>query len=284
MKFGTFLSALAKKVGIDTTQKEFMDLLAHDIEIPDGVVEPINKGLMTLEAAKTNPDIRKMLRSEALDGVDRKVKELLTEMGIEDAAEIEGEKNSYEKIALLARTVKTLEGKKAGASTNKDKEEIGKQITELNAKLKAANDSLITKEQEFKTTRDGDLTNFELQKILLRKEYSLPKEMDAELVISTAQAAINKDLSGKGFRIVRDEAGQLKIVNKDGLQAHSDNHEPLQVPDFIDGALARNKLLKVTDQGGASGANGHSSTTIQSDGKGQGNPSIVSEIENQLFK
>lgn len=282
MKFGTLLQSLAKKSGVDTTGKEFIDLLSTDIEIPDAVANAIDKGLMNVEAARNHPDVRKVIRTEALNGLDSKVTELLEELGIEDAEDITSEKNSYEKVAKLTRKVKELESKKAGANNKTDKAEIEKQLADLNRDLKASKDALIAKEKEFANQREADLTNFEIQKLLLGKEYSLPKEMDRELVVGTAQQAINKALAAKGFKIVRDaESGALKITNKEGLAAYSDTNEPLELPSFIDGALAQNKLLKVNDQSQSSGSGNNQQTIIPGSG-GQGNQQTVAAIDQQM--
>jgi vacuolar-type H+-ATPase subunit I/STV1 len=124
MKFGTLLSDLAKKAGVDTTQKEFVDLLSHDIDIPDTVADKMNKGLLNIDAAKNNPDVKKAIRAEALNGVDSKISEILEELGIEDASEILEEKNSYEKISKLTKKVKDLESKKAGTTKKEDKDAL----------------------------------------------------------------------------------------------------------------------------------------------------------------
>jgi hypothetical protein len=284
MKFGTLLSDLAKKAGVDVTQKEFIDLLSTDIEIPDAIAEKINKSLMNLEAAKNNSEIRKAARAEALNGVDSKINELLEELGIEDNTEILEEKNSFEKIAKLTRTVKTLEEKKSKTSKTPEKEALEKQIADLNKEIKSTKDQFTAKEKEWQDARNGDLTTFEIQKKLLGKEYSLPKEMDADLKVTTAHSAINKALAAKGLKLVRNEQGQLAIVDKDGNKAYSDNHEEIQVDSFIDGALAQNKLLKVNDQnqGSGGGNNGSGNQHIPSGGQGQGNQQAVVDIDNQM--
>jgi hypothetical protein len=283
MKFGTLLSDLAKKAGVDTTQQDFVSLLSHDIEIPDAIATKLNQGLLNIEAAKNNPDIKKALRAEALNGVDSKINEILEELGItSDATEILEEKNSYEKIAKLTKKVKDLESKKAGATKKEDKDVLEQKIADLNKEIKAAKDTFIAKEKEWQETRNGDLTNFEIQKKLLGKEYSLPKEMNADLKVTTAQTAINMALTAKGYKLIRNEQGSLQIVDKDGNKAYSESHEELQVDSFIDGALAQNKLLKVNDQ---SQGGGNNSTIITNDGnQGKGNASIVAEIEGSLFK
>lgn len=272
MKFGTFLSNLAKKAGVDVSTPEFIALLPHDIEIPDAIADSLNKGLMDINAAKANADVRKAIRTEALNGVDTKVDELLEEMGLTDdeANDIKGEKNSYEKVAKLTRKVKELESKKAGTTNKQDKDAIEQQIKELNNKLKAANETLATKQKEWEATREGDLTRFDLHRLLLGKESSLPKDLDDDVKLTTLEGAVNKALAAKGYKLVRTDAG-LSIVDKDGNKAYSDKHEEVLASSFIDGALAQNKLLKVSDQ--SQGGGGITDTNqIQGGGQQQQNP------------
>lgn len=282
MKFGTLLSDLAKKSGVDTTQQEFISLLSHDIEIPDAIADKLNKGLLSIDAAKNNAEVKKAIRAEALNGVDSKITELLEELGIEEVDDITNEKNSFNKIGLLTKKVQALEAKKASSSKNTDKAEIEKQIAELQKQLKTEKENFTAKEKEWQSAREGDLTNFDIQKLLLGKDYSLPKEMDRDLVITTAQSAINKALAAKGFKIVRNEQGQLTVVDKDGNKAYSDSHEEIQLPSFIDGALAQNKLLKVNDQNQNGGGNNGQQSQHISSGGNPSNLNTANAIEQQM--
>lgn len=288
MKFGTLLNSLAKKSGIDTAQKEFIDLLSTDIEIPDAIANGIDRGLMNLDAAKANADVRKAIRTEALNGVDSKVAELLEELGIEDKADIDGTKNSYDKISKLAHTVKALEAKKATSGKGADKDAYERQIAELNNQIKEVKTSLTAKEKEYQQAREDDLTNFEMHKKLVGKNYALPAEMDGDLKLNLVQSAVNKELSKKGFKLVRDaENGSLKLVNKEGVPAYNDKNEPLEIDSFIDGALAQNKLLKVNDQSQQQQQQGGGNTASHTTGNGgqQQNPQyqqIVQQLDQQI--
>jgi len=73
--------------------------------------------------------------------------------------------------------------------------------SEFQKQLKQITETLTSKETEFKNTREGDLTSFELQKLLLTKDYVFPKDMDSGLKVQTALSAINKDLATKGYVI-----------------------------------------------------------------------------------
>jgi NADH dehydrogenase/NADH:ubiquinone oxidoreductase subunit G len=281
MKLSAFVERLAKKAAVDTSLLA-LPASVTDVDIPDDIASGIDNALMTVDAAKNNPEIRKAIKIETLNGVDAKVAEVLEELGItSDASEILEEKNSFEKIAKLTRKVKELESKKAGANTKQDKDAVEQKLADLNKEIKAAKDALALKEKEWADTRNSDLTTFEIQKKLLGKEYSLPKEMNADLKVNTAQSAVNMALQAKGYKLIRTEQGGLQIVDKDGNKAFSDSHEELQVDSFIDGALAQNKLLKVNDQNPAGGGN---NPVIVNDGAVKGNAAIVAEIDNGLFK
>jgi hypothetical protein len=281
MKLSPFIEKLAKKAGVDTALLA-LPASINDVDIPDDVANNIDKALMTLDAAKNNAEVKKAARAEALNGVDSKITEILEELGIDDAAEILEEKNSFEKIAKLTKKVKDLESKKAGATKKEDKDALEQKIADLNKELKTAKDSYTAKEKEWQDARNGDLTNFEIQKKLLGKEYALPKEMNADLKVTTAQSAINMALQAKGLKLVRNEQGQLVILDKDGNKAYSDSHEELKVDSFIDGALAQNKLLKVNDQNPAGGGNTGGTVVATGGQQQQGNQAIVESI--QLFQ
>jgi hypothetical protein len=260
MKLAALIEKLAKKAGIDTNADDFKAVTIPDVEVADEIAGKMDKGLLNLDAAKNNADVRKALKAEALNGVDKKVADLLEELGIETADDVKNEPNSYEKITKLAKLIKDTEAAKAKSGTKVDKEGYDKQIADLQKELKTAKEAVSAKETEFKSTRETDLTNYDIQLLLMGKEYSLPKEMGAKLKLQTAKAAIDMELQAKGFKIVRNENGSLAIVDKDGKPAYSDTHEAIDPEKFFDGALAQNKLLKVNDP--ANPGEGNSPQTV----------------------
>lgn len=282
MKVGQLIANLAKKLNLDTTAEEFKEVVGISIEIDDETATKIEKGLLTIDAAKAHKDVRKVIRAEVLNGVDATLAELVEELGVEVDDDFKNETNSFTKIGKLAKRIKDIESKKA--ANPEQKKEIEKQIEKLNADLREAKKALADKEAEFKLTRDNDLTNFELQKILLGKNYALPKEMDSDLKVQTALNAVNRELTKKGFKIARTEDGQLTVLNKEGLEAYNEKNEAVKLSDFIDNALAVNKLLAISDpnhqQGG--GNNGQHQQHHLSNGGAQPNNAILAEIDAQL--
>lgn len=284
MKVGQLIANLAKKLNLDTTAEEFKEVVGISIEIDDETATKIEKGLLTLDAAKAHKDVRKVIRAEVLNGVDATLAELVEELGVEVDDDFKNETNSFTKIGKLAKRIKDIESKKA--TNPEQKKEIEKQIEKLNAELREAKKTIADKEAEFKAARDNDLTNFELQKILLGKNYALPKEMDSDLKVQTALTAVNRELAKKGFKIARTEDGQLTVLNKEGLEAYNEKNEAVKLTDFIDSALASNKLLATTDpnQQQAGGNNGqqHYDNGHGSNGGAQPNAAILAEIDAQL--
>jgi hypothetical protein len=278
-KIGALIEKLLKKAGIDTSTEELKPLFALDAEIADDTVSKVDKSLLTLDAAKNNSEIIKAIKATTLSGADSKLDELITELGLQPSEDFLSNKNTYEKIAIVTKLANEA-GKKAGGTGNKQTaDEFAKKEADYNKQLKDLKDSLVAKENEFKNTRESDLTTFELKTILSGKNYIFPAEMDTNLKLSTALGAVQQELSKKGFSIKRTEAGHLTIVNKEGQPAYSDNHEALEPNTFIDGALAQNKLLKIND---ATQQQTTASTGTVTTPAAGGNSKIVAELEAQL--
>lgn len=294
-KLGTVLERQFKKLGIDITD-DLKPLTLLDTEVPDELAGKIDKGLLTLEAAKTNPEITKALKATTLAGIDAKMDDIIKETGVTMDDAFVNEKNTYEKVVMLSKALRD-HGKKLGEANSKEglseavkkeREAFQKKEEELNRMLKETKDSLLAKETEFKTTREADLNDYSLKTKLFGKDYALPKDMDSEFKVDTALSAIKRDLAAKGLLIKRNEAGTLVITDKDGNKAYNEKHEPIDdANSYLDAVLSHNKLLNVNDpnaqqqqqQSSGSGAN-----NIQNNNSNNGNQAIVAEIESQLFK
>ncbi|WP_346236753.1 hypothetical protein ABDK00_014035 [Niabella insulamsoli] len=272
-KLGTLLEKLFKKVGIEITD-ELKSLTDLENEVGEDQFKKVDEGLLSITAAKSHPDVLKQLRQNILGVADTQMDNLISELGITVGEDFANEKNTYERISKLVKAAAAAQ-KKAG----KPDGDFAAKEAEYNKQLKDLKDLLASKETEFKTTRETDLTSFELQKILLGKDYVFPKEMDRSIAIQTALAAVNNDLLKKGFNIKRDESGQLVVVNKEGLPAFNSSNEAVEPNTYIDGVLAQNKLLKVSDPNPQPPQPGSTGVTIPGGNK---NVSIVNDIDAQL--
>lgn len=260
MKLKSLLEKLAKKAGIDIASDEFKAITIPDVEVPDDTAANLERGLMNLDGAKNHPDIRKHIRTETLNGVDKKVTDILEEYGIA-ADDVKNETNSFEKIPKLVKAIAVAEAAKAKSKTTVDKDGYDKQIQELTAKMKTLTEGHTADKAAWDATRENDLTDFELQSILSGKNYDLPKTMGSKLKIQTAKAAVMEQLQNLGFKIKRSENGTIQIIDKEGKPALDlKTNELVDTAKFIDGALAQNSLLKVNDPADPGKDNNHQQT------------------------
>jgi hypothetical protein len=291
-KLGAVLERQLKKLGIDITD-ELKPLIAADLEVPEEIAKKIDQGLLTIEAAKTNPEITKVLKQSTLAGADAKMDDIIKEMGLTVGDDFVNEKNTYEKIAMLSKMLhqhglKKGEGNSKGdlsQTLQKEREAWGKKEEEMQKKLQTLTESLTTKETEYSNTRSEDRKEMAFFKKLLPKDYVFPKDMDNEIKVTTAMGVINTKLKSLGLHAKLNEAGTLIITDKDGNKAYNERHEPIDdVDSFIDGVLTQNKLLNVNDPTkqqqqqtpGSLGAGG-----IQLTGANK-NAHILNEIDAQL--
>ena len=172
-KIGTLIEKLFKKAGIDTTTEELKPLFALDTEVSDDTIGKVDKNLLTIEAAKSNSEVNKALRQSILGVADSKLDELIIELGLNPGEEYAANKNTYEKMVQLTKLAHEAGKKSSGANNKQTADDFAKKEADYNKQLKELKDGLAAKETEFKSTRENDLTSFELQKILLGKEYIL---------------------------------------------------------------------------------------------------------------
>lgn len=252
MKIGEFLNKIATKGGISATDKHLIDVLAKPelatIEIDDAVANQIDAALMTVEAAKSHPEVLKKIKTETLNGADSVIDRTLTELGYsdEEIADIKADKNTYSRIEKTAKLIKSLEAKKAGANAP-DKAAFQKQIDELNGKLRTTAEQHDKVVNELKSQHEAEVIDLELSNLVSSKKLSLPEEMDPTLKHQIAVNAVKADLKAKGFQIVKNkETRSLEVKRLDGTDAYDEKNNKVDLKQLTDGALAQNKLLAVT--------------------------------------
>lgn len=275
-KLGEVLAKQLKKIGIDITTDEVKSLTEIDTEISDEIAGKLEKGLMTIEAAKGHPEVNKLLRKNHFGAMDNKMNEIITEMNLTMDEEFAKEENTLVKLGMLSKVLHDTGKKTGGAGVKGDAAEFAKKEADYQKQLKELKDGFSAKETEFATTRENDLTMFELKTILSGKDYIFPKEMDNNLKLSTAEGAILNELKKKGLSLKRTESG-LTLLNKDGNPAYSESNEALEPNTFIDGVLTQNKLLKVNDDQHQQQQQQHNGTIITNSTKG--NSSVMAEID-----
>jgi len=248
------LAKLAKKAGLDTTQPEWADLLASNLEINDGIGTAIDGKLMTADIAFNNADLRAKFKNlyyaEALNGVDSKFANIAEQLKLSDEELIDfnAQGTTFKKTDWLLKKAKDL-AEKPATGNGKKEQELVDTINKLNqdkAKLIADHDGVI---KGLKDSQETELINYMMMTDLAARTYALPDEMPAEMKTSIALAALQREATAKGYVIKRDN-GQLVLLTKDGTKPiKEDDNTEIGLKDFTDGVLHTNKLLKVSDGG-----------------------------------
>lgn len=215
-------------------------------EIPDEVATSLDNSLLTLDAAMNNhPKVKHKYFAEAFNGLDAELDSIMDENGFDDIlkGEIKSEKSSTKRAATLARKIKELESKKAGADPAKTNT-LQTQINELHTKLadeqKKQNDLKTTYEKQIKEIH----INSKLEN-LLNGYKTVYDELPADAKQAAVKALLSKSLQDSEAEFTFDEKGSLSLIKKDGTNLFGDNHTQLTPQSFIDKSLS--KILKVSE-------------------------------------
>lgn len=254
MKLGDFLNTTASKLGLqnDPTFVAFIQAnpTLAQIEFDDKVAIPINTGLMSLEGAKNNPDVKKHYDALALNGIDAKLLPLAQAYGA--TAEFDTEKSTYKRVDILAAKIQAkiaeIEAKQASGEVTKDTEvkRLNGELTKLQnqlTSLTATKDAEIaTLKKDHATAIQNALIDFELS----GKSYA-NDQIDAKTNVTIARAILQSALAQAGAIVVNDN-GTLKLKNANApeLDLLDANNKPYTFTGFADKALADAKVLRVT--------------------------------------
>jgi hypothetical protein len=249
MNLGEHLNATFNKAGVDTDNPALVELIKKvaALDISDELVTKFNTSYLTVEAAKSNSEIKKHFYAPALNGVDSEILNTIQELEIDEdiKAEILAEKNTYKRVNLLAKKVKELESKKSGA-TKGEKADLSKQIEALNGQIK---------EEKLNTAKllgekDKEYSD-KLKNVYLTQKFSDPKlkyasELATQENFLLPKTILQKELAAKKLRVVIENE-DLKLETEDGTP-YFENNDKIEFTGFRDRVLAQHKLLEVTNQ------------------------------------
>lgn len=260
-KIGTLLSSLAVKAGIPADHKALIDILSKaelaNAEISEEIGGALESGLISMDAAKNNPTLKAHYFAQALNGVDAETTRIMDEYGFdEDAkAELLAEKSSMKRVNALAQKIKALEERKA-AATKKDQPDLQEKINALQKEKADAVKAMEQKIAELQATHENDITSMAKRNILAAKNYAA-SHLPADVNITTADILINRELETAGAKIVRKN-GVLALVNATdpNMDYYDKSNNRPTVEQFIDGVLAQNKLLAVSNAQAAGNGQG----------------------------
>jgi hypothetical protein len=250
------LKKLLTKAGFDTESESYRKLIGLKelvVDIPDDVDTSLTS-LMGLTEAKNNIDIKKHYKAEVLDPFNNKLPIWLKELGADDDTikAITEDANTYNKVEVALKKIAELKSKAADIGSKGDKAALEQKINDLSAQLsKIATDAAKDKDDAIAaiTNRyETEFTELEIQRILSGKP--LPGQFDSEVEVKIAREFLNKKLAEKNA-IIKKIDGKLKLVAKDDdKMLIFDSGKELDLSTLTDMALADNKFLKVSGNGG----------------------------------
>lgn len=263
MKLGDFLNTMASKTGLqnDPTFVAFIQANPQlaGLDLDDKVAIPMNTGLMSLEGAKNNTDVKKHFDALVLNAIDGKLNPLAAEYGA--TAEFESEKSTYKRIDILTQKIAAKIAEIKGSSSDASKDAEVKRLTDEMQKLQQQLTTLTTDKNNeianIKSAHAKEMLNTLIDINLSGKTYA-NKAVDAKTNLTIAKALLDSKLAERGA-IVINENGQLKLKNATTpeLDLLDESNQPLTFAQFTDKVLADAKLLEVS-----SGGNGPQHQTI----------------------
>ncbi len=257
VKIGSLLNVLATKLGIDTTSQEFKDLLSANFEIPQN----LNDGILSLvdgslESALQNPNVRKRLTAEVLSPIDKQLLGSLEKYGLseEDIEEITNAKTTRDKMKIFDTKLEALYNSMKETAEKKldpkDKEALeatikanyDKTYNEQLKKLKADHAAEIATLNSGFSTKEDDW-NFE--RGLLGKKLNFDSKIPQDIQMSAVISAYKKELSDKGYKLIKDDNGKRVIVKSDNTPVYNSKNEAFTPDSHLAEYLANNNLLDV---------------------------------------
>jgi len=246
MTLGDFLNTLCKAIGVDANDPALVSFLSKSeiatATLDAGLATKISKGLLTIEAAKQNPELKSHFTAQALNALDSQLKDLFDEFGLDDAtkAELLAEKSSYKRAANLARKIKELEAKKVAANAG-DKSKLAQQIDALNAELSTIKKSHTDELARLVDTHKADRINWELDMLYNSFNFAMPFSKEANIVM--AKSLINESLTKAGLKIENVD-NTLRLATKEGTDYY-ENNQKVGIKDFIEKNLTEHKVLVI---------------------------------------
>lgn len=259
MNIAELISKLAASVGIETSDQGLVNILSNSeitkVSVPEAISNKLLNGLLTVEAAKNNPDIKSHYVAQALNGVDEKVNAALDILGFDEEAKskILGEKNTYNRIQLLSDLTKSkieaIKAAKANGAKTEDVEKLRNEIIQLNNEMSQLKDSHKSEIESLGEQHNENILKLNIRGLLSGKKYATDSlKIDKSLILDSAQKAVLTALEAKGAMPILDGNNEIKLVRKDNPEMpFMEANQVVNFNDVMNAALAENNLLAVSN-------------------------------------
>lgn len=281
MKLSEFLSQQAVKAGFDVASeanKTFFEAAAAlTAEIPDDLAKGIDNKFITVEAAKNNhPEIKNHYQSQALNTIDKNMTEVWKELNVSQDVidEMMKEGSTFKRVPLAFKKIQELENRKANAS-KPDQQAIQRQIDDLQSQLRTEKETTQKTLAEKAAFEKNMRMQYRLNSMFANAK-TIYDNLDPEEKNTALEAIVNRNLQDNNGKFDLDENGNLVLRKKDGTNYFSQNNEPVTPQGFIDGVLARKKIIVTAPAPNPNGGNNNSGPQ----GNNNGNQPIVNGNRN----
>jgi hypothetical protein len=253
IKVGDFVKKLVDKVGnIDQNSPEFIDILSSQVELDDTIANAILENTITIATASQHTAVRNKVRAEVFNGVDKNIENQMSAWDLTEEArnQVLSEPDTFKRLKLMEVKVKEhIEGMKGSGKSKNDAEEALKaQVTKLTADYKTLQDNFNNEKQSLVNQHQEQLINFQLQNMLVGKNYALPKEMASEMKTSIAMQALQAKMGSDGY-VIKNEGGKLNLFTKEGTIALDKQNSQVLIDKYVDEVLVQNKLVDLSGSG-----------------------------------
>lgn len=255
---GGFISELALVTG-NKDLAQLQTFLANkdiaDAVIPDEIANGIKGGMLTMESARHNADLKNHYTAQAYNGIDANLEKLLIDSGYSSdvITSVKEQKKTTDRIATAINKIKELEVQKINTSGG-DKKALQEKIDELTEQVRNLNLSVVKEKEnadKIAATKDREaedmIKDFVISNHFMGYDYANEK-MPKKSQVTFVKMLLQDKLKELGLKVNFDkQTGQVKLLTNTEQDYYKDN-KPVTFEQFSDSLLADNHLLKINGQ------------------------------------
>lgn len=213
---------------------KFIEAIPDDMEIPDVAVNLLSENFLTRQRATADKQVYDKIRSEALDSIDAKIKDIMPILSATDREAIEKEKSTYTKLDLIKagidNAIKSV--KNDNPDVNEQVKELKKTQTELTEKIKSIN---LEHETSVKSIKEG----FEKDKKGMKLDWTLDKKL-SEFEFGDEYKTVRPTLTESIISKIKtehvlelDEKGNIQVFDKDTQKPKFNGNDPVTIDHLL---------------------------------------------------
>lgn len=247
MILGEFINQIAQRTGYnaDSLKAVTENASLAQVQLPDDFVSSFKQGLLTVNEAKINPELKKHFAGVHLGSVDATINELIEEYGFGDDVKntLKGEQSTFERLKLSFKSLADLKDQ-ASKAVGGEKAKLIEEHQRLEQQILAERESAKKRILENDSIWQGKFANKLMDSHYMGYEYAIDG-VDPKVAAMTARNLVETRLAEKGGKIKFADDNITLVSNTDEALPFSIDHKPVSFKDFTDSVLAEAKLLKV---------------------------------------